>query len=149
MSFAYATRPEIPALRNFDLTVEPGETVALVGPSGAGKTTVFRLLLRFYNLGAGSIRLDGFDIADVHPQALRERIALVPQEPVIFAMDAMENIRLGRPEAGDPEVMAAGRAAVADEFLARQPEGYRTFLGERGLRLSVGHGSASRSRALS
>lgn len=104
---------------------------------------MFRLLLRFYNLGAGSIRLDGIDIADVHPQALRERIALVPQEPVIFAMDAMENIRLGRP-AADPEVMAAGRAAVADEFLARQPEGYRTFLGERGLRLSVGQGSASR-----
>jgi len=138
VSFAYATRPEITALRGFDLTVEPGETVALVGPSGAGKTTVFRLLLRFYNLGAGSIRLDGVDIADVHPQALRERIAMVPQEPVIFAMDAMENIRLGRPEAGDPEVMAAGSAAVADEFLARQPEGYRTFLGERGLRLSVG-----------
>ncbi len=138
VSFAYATRPENPALCGFDLTVEPGETVALVGPSGAGKTTVFRLLLKFYDLGTGSIRLDGIDIAHVHKEALRERIALVPQEPVMFAMDAMENIRLGRPEAGDPEVMAAGRAAVADEFLARRPEGYRTFLGERGLRLSVG-----------
>jgi ATP-binding cassette subfamily B protein len=138
VSFRYPSRPEPAALRAFDLILEPGETVALVGPSGAGKTTVFRLLLRFHDTHAGRISLDGLDIARAHPDAVRERIGSVPQEPVIFAADALENIRLGRIDAGDEEVLAAARAALADEFLSPLPEGYRTFLGERGLRLSVG-----------
>ncbi len=138
VTFRYPTRPDPPALRDFELTVEPGETIALVGPSGAGKTTVLRLLLRFYDLDAGRITLDGLDIADAHPSEVRRRIGSVPQEPVVFAADALENIRLGRIDAGDEEVRAAARAALCDEFLAPLPDGYRTFLGERGLRLSAG-----------
>ncbi len=138
VTFRYPARPDPPALRDFDLTVKPGETVALVGPSGAGKSTVIRLLQRFYDLSAGRITLDGFDIAQADPRSVRERIGSVPQEPVIFAADALENIRLGRIDAGDREVMAAARAALADEFLTPLPDGYRTFLGERGLRLSAG-----------
>ena len=138
VSFHYPSRPSQPALVDFSLSVAPGETVALVGPSGAGKSTVFQLLLRYYDPQTGHITLDGMDIRATDPKLLRRSIGIVPQETVIFAADAMENIRLGRPEAGDDEVRAAARAALADGFLERQPQGYRTFLGERGLRLSGG-----------
>ncbi|HET8748530.1 MAG TPA: ABC transporter transmembrane domain-containing protein [Ramlibacter sp.] len=136
--FHYPSRPQAPALADFDLAVAPGETVALVGPSGAGKTTVFQLLLRFYDPQQGSIAIDGTPVRDWQLQALRERIALVPQEPVIFSASALENIRYGRPEASEEEVHAAARAAYADGFLRALPEGYGTFLGERGVRLSGG-----------
>lgn len=138
VEFNYPSRPNQPALQDFSLTVQPGETVALVGPSGAGKSTVFQLLLRFYDPTAGAIRLDGVDIARVKPEAVRERIGIVPQETVIFADNALENIRIGRPTASDAEVRAAAHAAQAGEFIERQPEGWQTFLGERGLRLSGG-----------
>lgn len=138
ITFNYPSRPGQMALRDLTLTVHPGETVALVGPSGAGKSTVFQLLLRFYDPVAGTIRLDGVDIAQVDPKAVRERIGIVPQETVIFADNALENIRIGRPSASDEEVRAAARAAQADEFIECQPEGWQTFLGERGLRLSGG-----------
>jgi ATP-binding cassette subfamily B protein len=135
--FTYPARPERPALSAFSLIVEPGETVALVGPSGAGKTTVFQLLLRFYDPDSGVIRLDGVDIAQVEPSELRARLGLVPQDPVIFSTTAWENIRYGRPDATDDEVRAAGHAAHAD-FLDDLPQGYDTFLGEKGVRLSGG-----------
>ncbi len=138
ISFHYPSRPEQPALSQFSLSVQPGQTVALVGPSGAGKSTVFALLLRYYDPLLGSIRLDGVPIDRLGLQALRERIGIVPQDPVIFSSSAMENIRYGRPEASDDEVRAAARAAFADEFIDRLPEGYGTFLGERGVRLSGG-----------
>jgi ATP-binding cassette subfamily B protein len=118
--------------------VAPGETVALVGPSGAGKTTVFQLLLRFYDPQSGVIRLDGTDIGKASLHDLRSRMAIVPQEPVLFSADAWENIRYGRPEASDEDVRAAAEAARAAEFLDRLPEGFKTFLGERGVRLSGG-----------
>jgi ATP-binding cassette subfamily B protein len=138
LTFSYPSRPEQPALQDFSLQVQPGETVALVGPSGAGKSTVFQLLLRFYHPRSGCILLDGVDIANVMPDELRMRIGIVPQDTVLFADDVMENIRYGRPDATDDEVRAAARAAAADEFIKRLPEGYRTFLGERGIRLSGG-----------
>ncbi|ALP54801.1 ABC transporter [Candidatus Tenderia electrophaga] len=138
VGFCYPSRPERPALASFSLAIEPGQTVALVGPSGAGKSTVFQLLLRFYDPQQGGIQLDGVPIDRLDPRALRQRIGLVPQETVVFAADAMENIRYGRPEATDEEVMAAARLAAADGFLSRLPEGYQTFLGERGVRLSGG-----------
>lgn len=138
VAFHYPSRPQQPALQDFSLTIEPGETVALVGPSGAGKSTVFQLLLRFYDPASGRIRLDGVDIARARPEAVRARIGIVPQETVIFADNALENIRIGRPAADDEAVRAAARAAQADEFIERQPEGWQTFLGERGLRLSGG-----------
>ncbi|WHZ10917.1 MAG: Efflux ABC transporter, permease/ATP-binding protein [Burkholderiaceae bacterium] len=138
LTFHYPSRPTQPALVDFNLAVAPGETVALVGASGAGKSTVFQLLLRFYDPSAGTIRLDGVATREMALQALRERIAIVPQEPVIFSASALENIRYGRPDAGDGEVEAAARAAHAHEFLAALPEGYRSFLGERGVRLSGG-----------
>jgi ATP-binding cassette subfamily B protein len=138
VEFSYPTRPETPALTNFSLKVEPGETVALVGPSGAGKTTVFQLLLRFYDPGQGTIRMDGVDLKSCDPQALRSRFALVSQDPVIFSTTAMENIRYGRPEASDAEVRAAAAAANAASFIEALTDGYGTFLGERGIRLSGG-----------
>ena len=138
VSFRYPSRPQVEVLHALELDIPAGATVALVGPSGAGKTTIFQLLLRFYEPQTGSIRLGGVPLEALCLADLRSHIALVPQEPVIFSADAMENIRYGRPEASDDEVMAAARAAFADEFLSRLPEGYRTFLGERGVRLSGG-----------
>ncbi|TWO73151.1 ATP-binding cassette domain-containing protein [Caenimonas sedimenti] len=136
--FHYPSRPATPALAEFDLAIQAGETVALVGPSGAGKTTVFQLLLRFYDPGAGGITLDGVPTNTWALGDLRGRIGLVPQEAVIFSASAMDNIRYGRPGASDDEVMAAARGAFADDFLRALPEGYDTFLGERGVRLSGG-----------
>jgi len=138
VSFRYPSRPDTPALDGFDLAVRPGETVAFVGPSGAGKSTTFQLLLRFYDPQSGRVRIDGVDIASADPQAVRRRIGLVPQDTVLFAASARENIRYGRPGASDAEVEAAARAAAADEFIRRLPQGYETFLGERGTRLSGG-----------
>ena len=136
--FNYPSRPAQAALDGFSLAVAPGQTVAIVGPSGAGKTTVFSLLLRFYDPQQGRIVLDGTPINALRLQDLRERIGIVPQDPVIFSSSAMENIRYGQPGASDEAVKAAARAAFADEFIAQLPEGYATFLGERGVRLSGG-----------
>ena len=126
------------ALNHFSLEIRPGETVALVGPSGAGKSTVFQLLLRFYDPQSGKILLDGVNIKETDPEAVRQRIAIVPQNTVLFATTAMENIRYGNPDASDDEVKLAARAAIADEFIEKQPEGYQSFLGEKGIRLSGG-----------
>ncbi len=138
VGFRYPTRPDRSTLDGFDLQVAPGETVAIVGPSGAGKTTVFQLLLRFYDPQEGSITLDGIDLRQADPTALRGRLGLVPQDPVVFAADAWENIRYGRPDASDAEVRAAAEAAYATEFLDRLPQGFASHLGERGVRLSGG-----------
>jgi len=138
VSFRYPARPEIAALHDIDLDIAPGETVALVGPSGAGKSTMFQLLLRFYDVTAGSIHLNGRDIRELSLHELRDKIAIVPQDPVIFSANALENIRYGRPTAGDAEVTAAARAAQVESFIDQLPEGYQTFLGERGTRLSGG-----------
>jgi ATP-binding cassette subfamily B protein len=138
ISFNYPSRPGQSALRDFSLQIAPGETVALVGPSGAGKSTVFQLLLRFYQPVSGRILLDGIDTAAVLPDAIRRCIGIVPQDTVLFADNVMENIRYGRPDASDEDVRAAARAAAADEFIDRLPEGYQTFVGERGIRLSGG-----------
>ena len=137
VTFHYPSRPEDAALREFDLSISAGETVALVGPSGSGKSTVFQLLLRFYDPQAGRVTLDGINIAELDPAELRDQIALVPQEPAIFSTDAWENIRYSRPDASDEEVRAAAEAA-ATEFLDLLPQGFDTFLGERGIRLSGG-----------
>ena len=136
--FHYPSRPGQPALEDFTLEVSPGETVALVGPSGAGKSTVFQLLLRYYDPQAGHVELDGVKLPEADLDALRERIGIVPQDSTIFSASAMENIRYGRPGATDDEVIAAARAAHAHDFLQSLPEGYHTFLGERGVRLSGG-----------
>jgi ATP-binding cassette subfamily B protein len=136
--FHYPARPDWAALDGFSLEVAPGEKVALVGPSGAGKTTVMQLLLRFYDPKSGTVRFDGVDLLDLDPQDLRSHLGLVPQEPVVFAADAWENIRYGRPEASDAEVLEAARAAHCLEFLEQLPEGLNTFLGEKGVRLSGG-----------
>ncbi|MEC8849484.1 MAG: ABC transporter transmembrane domain-containing protein [Pseudomonadota bacterium] len=136
--FAYPSRPDTPALDGLNLVIHPGETVALVGPSGAGKTTVFQLLMRYYDVSGGAIRFNGVDLREVDPRALRAQIGIVPQDAVIFSGSALENIRYGRADASDDEVKAAARLALADEFIARLPQGYDTFVGERGLRLSGG-----------
>jgi len=138
VTFHYPSRPDTAALKSLSLSVVPGEHVALVGPSGAGKTTVFQLLLRFYDPQAGVVRIDGMDLREVDPRDARARIGLVSQDPVIFAADAMENIRYGRPTATDAEVYAAAEAAAAMEFIAKLPDGMKSFLGERGVRLSGG-----------
>ncbi|MDH3613158.1 MAG: ABC transporter transmembrane domain-containing protein [Gammaproteobacteria bacterium] len=138
VSFRYPSRPETLAIDNFDLEVVSGETLAIVGPSGAGKSTLFQLLLRFYDPESGCIKVDGVDISQAAPEAVRARIGLVPQETVIFGTTAKENIRYGRPDATDGEIEAAGEAAAADAFIRQLPEGYETFLGERGTRLSGG-----------
>ncbi|HVI58407.1 MAG TPA: ABC transporter transmembrane domain-containing protein [Luteimonas sp.] len=138
VSFHYPSRPDMRALEDFSLHVAPGETVALVGPSGAGKSTVFAMLLRFHDPQAGGIRIDGVDVRTLDPAELRDAIALVPQQPAIFAASARDNIRYGRLEAGDTELEAAARSAEAHEFLAQLPQGYDEQLGERGARLSGG-----------
>ena len=138
VTFRYPTRPEITALNAFSLSVAPGERIALVGPSGAGKTTVFQLLLRFYDPDVGRVSIDDIDLRDALPESVRARIGLVPQDPVIFADDVWANIRYGRPDASDDEVRAAATAAAATEFVERLPEGFGTYLGERGAQLSGG-----------
>ncbi|MBC7739560.1 MAG: ATP-binding cassette domain-containing protein, partial [Candidatus Saccharibacteria bacterium] len=136
--FNYPTRPDAPALNGVSFLVQPGETVALVGPSGAGKSTVFQLLLRFFDPQSGVVRLDGVDLRDMARDDFRRAMALVPQDPVIFAATARENIRFGRPEATDAEVEAAAQSAAAHGFIMDLPLGYDTFLGERGVMLSGG-----------
>ena len=138
VSFSYPSRPGISALDGVDLTIAPGETVALVGPSGAGKTTIIQLIQRFYDPARGVVRLDGVALPEMTRDTFRRHIALVPQDPVIFAASARENIRFGRPDATDAEVEAAARAAAAHDFLAALPDGYDTWLGERGVMLSGG-----------
>jgi ATP-binding cassette subfamily B protein len=138
VSFRYPSRPESLALNDLSLAIEPGETVAFVGPSGAGKSTTFQLLLRFYDPASGRVTVDGVDISQARPEDVRARIGLVPQETVLFGTTARENIRYGRPNASDADIEAAARAAGADEFLRALPEGYDTFLGEKGTRLSGG-----------
>jgi ATP-binding cassette subfamily B protein len=135
--FTYPSRPEHPALAGIDLEIAPGEQIALVGPSGAGKSTLFHLLLRFYDPDEGSLRLDGVDLRTLAPSTFRRQIVIVPQDPVIFGADALENIRYGV-DVDDAAVETAARAAHAHEFIMRLPDGYRTFLGERGVRLSGG-----------
>jgi ATP-binding cassette subfamily B protein len=138
VSFRYPTRPDSLALDRFDLGVTPGETVAIVGPSGAGKTTVFNLLLRFYDPEAGTIRADGVDIRDLRFADLRRALAIVPQEPVLFTTSVADNIRYGRPDASDADVRAAAEAASALGFIETLPQGFDTHLGARGVRLSGG-----------
>ena len=138
VQFRYPARPETSALDGVDLVVQPGETVALVGPSGAGKTTILQLILRFYDPQSGRVMLDGVNLADMTRAAFRRSIALVPQDPVIFGATARENIRFGRPEATDAEIEAAAKAAAAHDFLTALPQGYDTFVGERGVMLSGG-----------
>jgi ATP-binding cassette subfamily B protein len=138
IEFHYPSRPEDAALSNLSLTVHPGQTVAIVGPSGAGKSTVFQLLLRFYDPLAGAIFIDGVNSRDMSLNSLRHRIGIVPQDAVIFSSSALENIRYGSPDATTAQVIAAAQAAFAHEFISALPDGYDTFLGERGLRLSGG-----------
>jgi len=138
ITFQYPTRPDISALAGFSLEVSPGETVALVGASGAGKSTVFQLLSRFYDPQQGTVSIDGIGLCDMTPQTVRGALSVVPQETVVFAKTVMDNIRFGRPEATAEEVIQAAKAAQADEFITRLPEGYETELGERGVTLSGG-----------
>ena len=138
VTFHYPARPDRPALADFDLSVRPGERLALVGPSGAGKTTVFQLLLRFYDPGQGRISFDGVDLRETDPASVRARIGLVAQDPVIFSASAAENIRYGRPGASDEDVRDAARAAAAYDFIEEMPQGFDTHLGEKGVRLSGG-----------
>jgi ATP-binding cassette subfamily B protein len=138
VTFNYPTRPDTSALADVSFAVKPGETVALVGPSGAGKTTVFALIERFHDPISGRIKIDGIDIKTADPKVVRQHIAVVPQETVIFSGTVTENIRFGRPEASEQEIKAAARAAHVDEFASQLPQGYDTQLGERGVTLSGG-----------
>jgi ATP-binding cassette subfamily B protein len=138
VTFSYPSRPDTAALSHLSLDIKPGETIAVVGPSGAGKTTLFQLFLRFYDPQLGSIKLDGVDIRQLDLHTLRNAIGIVPQDTVIFSTDAMENIRYGRAGATDEEVIQAAKMAAAHEFIERLPNGYQSFLGERGVRLSGG-----------
>jgi ATP-binding cassette subfamily B protein len=138
VTFCYPTRPEVKALSSFNLSVVPGEHIALVGPSGSGKTTMFQLLLRFYDPESGHVSLDDVDLRDARPENVRSRISLVPQDPVIFAEDVWANIRYGRPDASKDEVRAAAVAAAAIDFIECLPDGFGTYLGERGAQLSGG-----------
>jgi ATP-binding cassette, subfamily B, bacterial len=138
VTFHYPSRPDTASLSNFSLEVASGETVAFVGPSGAGKSTTFQLLLRFYDPDSGKVSIDDRRLADLNPSDIRAQIGLVPQETMLFGASARENIRYGRPSATDAEIEAAAVAAAADDFIRKLPEGYDTFLGERGTRLSGG-----------
>jgi ATP-binding cassette subfamily B protein len=138
VTFHYPTRPEVSALKHFRLEVRPGETLAVVGPSGAGKSTLFQLAQRFYDPEIGSVRLDGVDLKTADPADIRARIAVVPQETVIFAASARDNLRYGLWDASDEELWAAAEAANAAEFLTKLPNGLDTFMGEGGARLSGG-----------
>jgi ATP-binding cassette subfamily B protein len=138
VTFRYPTRPDAPALKDFTLEVEPGETVAIVGPSGAGKSTIFQLAERFYDPQAGTVRIDGIPLTQVDPAEVRQRIALVPQDGVLFSADARDNLRYGNWDASDEQIWEAARAANAERFLRELPEGLDTFLGEDGTRLSGG-----------
>lgn len=138
VGFSYPSRPDTQALSDIQLAISPGQTVALVGPSGAGKTTLFQMLLRFYDPQHGTIKLDGVDIRWLELHDLRHAIGIVPQDTVIFSENAMENIRFGKADATDEEVIAAAKLALAHDFIEQLPEGYRSFLGERGVRLSGG-----------
>ena len=138
MSFSYPARPGVGVLKGIDFEVSPGETVALVGPSGAGKSTILQLMLRFFDPIQGTVELDGLDLKDVLRDEARRQISFVPQDPVIFAASARENIRFGRPGASDAEVEDAAKAAAAHDFLSALPDGYDTYVGERGVMLSGG-----------
>jgi ATP-binding cassette subfamily B protein len=138
VTFFYPARPATPALQDVSFSIRAGERVAIVGPSGAGKTTLYQLALRFYDPQKGRILLDGTDIKTADPRDARARIGLVPQDPVIFSTDASHNIAYGRPDAGEADIRAAAEAAHADEFLSALPQGYGTFLGEKGVKLSGG-----------
>lgn len=138
VQFHYPSRPLTPALKKINLVIDAGETVALVGPSGAGKTTIFQLLLRFYDAQSGSITINRQNICDISLHDLRRLIAIVPQDPVIFSANVLENIRYGKPDATDEAVIAAANAAQVAQFVPQLPDGYNTFLGERGTRLSGG-----------
>lgn len=138
LTFNYPTRPDIPALTDINLLVKPGETVALVGPSGAGKSTMFEMLLRFYDPKTGTVKITGNDVKDMNLQEARKQMALVPQQPVLFSSDVWFNIRYGNPDASDEQVYAAAKAANAHEFIEQLPQGYKSYLGENGVRLSGG-----------
>jgi ATP-binding cassette subfamily B protein len=138
VTFSYPSRPDTSALKHLTLEVSPGETVALVGPSGAGKSTALQLLLRFYDPQQGRVLIDGINVANADPAQVRQRIALVPQDTVLFGATARENIRYGRAAASDADIERAAQAAAAHEFIMQLPQGYDTYLGERGTRLSGG-----------
>lgn len=138
LTFAYPSRPDQPALVDFSLAIPEGGIIALVGPSGAGKSTIFELLQRFYDPQTGAIKLGGMDLRDFDPQQLRQQFGVVAQHPALFSADVLHNIRYGRPDASDEEVIAAARAAYAHEFITQLPDGYQSYLGEQGVRLSGG-----------